>query len=162
MAKNLQKEEMTKLGLYGLAPFAICAAALWLSPWIIPQYIALDFHQIALAYGAVIVAYLAGGGAGASLNPGQKLRESFLPGQLITLVAFAAIIPSGVFFLSLAPVWRHSIILVLLGYLLLRDLNAAQAGLFPKWYGALRMRLTFWAALLLVLIISRLTLWGYY
>ncbi len=161
MAKNRQKEEMTKLGLYGLAPFVISAAALWLSPWVLPQYIALDFHQIALAYGAVIVAYLAGAGAGTSLFPDQKLRESFLPGQLITLVAFAAIIPSGVFFLSLSPVWRHSVILILLIYLLMRDLNAAKAGLFPKWYGALRIRLTFWAGLSIVLIISRLMLWGY-
>jgi hypothetical protein len=162
MANNRQREQMTTLGLYGLAPFAVSAAALWLSPWIVPQWLALDFHQIALAYGAIVVAYLAGAGAGASLSPAQKLRESFVPGQLITLAAFAAIVPNGVFFLSLGGVWRHTVILVLLAYLLMRDLNAANAGLYPKWYGALRLRLTFWAGLFILLIISRLLLWRYY
>ena len=109
-----------------------------------------------------MVAYLAGAGAGTSLSPAQKLRESFVPGQLIALVAFAAIIPNGVFFLSLGGVWRHTVILLLLAYLLVRDLNAVNAGLFPKWYGALRLRLTFWAGVFIVLIISRLLLWGYY
>ncbi|MEO1135535.1 MAG: DUF3429 family protein [Pseudomonadota bacterium] len=162
MAASKQQVEMTRLGLYGLAPFVICAAGIWLAPWLLPQYVGLDFHQIALAYGAIIVAYLAGGGAGASLSPAQKLRESFVPGQLITLAAFAAIIPNGTFFLSLDAAWRHVVILVLLVYLLMRDLNATRAGLFPKWYGALRTRLTFWAGLSIVLIISRLLLWGHY
>ena len=162
MAKIRQQAEMTKLGVYGLAPFYLAAAALWISPYLLPQPFALDFHRIALAYGAVIVAYLAGAGAGTTLTPAQKLRESFLPGQLITLAAFAAIIPDGVFYLSLGAVWRHVIILILLVYLLMRDLNATNAGLFPKWYGALRTRLTFWAGLALLLIISRLLLWGYY
>ncbi|MCK5749761.1 MAG: DUF3429 family protein, partial [Oricola sp.] len=158
MARNRQQAEMTQLGYLGLAPFAAAAVALWLSPWLVPGYIALDFHQIALVYGAVIVAYLAGGGAGATLAPGQKLQESFLPGQLMTLAAVAAAIPDGVFYLSLGAVWRHFVILVLLVYLLLRDLQAANAGLFPKWYGKLRMRLTFWASLALLLIMSRLLL----
>ncbi len=162
MARNRQREEMTRLGLYGLAPFVISAGALWLSPFILPQHIALDFHQIALVYGAVIVAYLSGAGAGVTLAPPQTLRESFLPGQLITLVAFVAVIPNGVFVMQLGAAWRHLIIFVLLVYLLLRDLNATSAGLFPKWYGALRMRLTFWAGLAIVLITSRLLIWGFY
>ena len=162
MAKNRQQREMTSLGLYGLAPFALAAAALWTSPFVLPEHLALDFHRIALVYGAVIVAYLSGAGAGATLAPAQKLQESFVPGQLIALAAFAAIVPDGVFFLSLGAVWRHVVILVLLAYVLMRDLNATNAGLFPKWYGALRLRLTFWAGLFIVLIISRLLLWGYY
>ena len=162
MAKNRQKDQMTKLGFYAVAPFVIAAAALWLSPFVIPQHIALDFHQIALVYGALFIAYLAGAGAGSTLNPAQKLRESFIPGQMIVLAAFVAILPSGVFFLAFPPVWRHVIILVLLVYVLMRDLNATRAGLFPAWYGELRTRLTFWAGLSFVLIISRLTIWGYY
>ncbi len=160
MANNRQKTEMTQLGLYGLAPFVLAAAGLWLSPAIVPQPIALNLHQIALVYGAVIVAYLAGAGAGATLNPEQKLRESFLPGQLIALVGFVAILPDSVLYLGDA--WRHLVLVVLLGYLLLRDLAATNAGILPKWYGALRLRLTFWAALSLLLIMSRLLLWGYY
>ncbi|MEZ5894339.1 MAG: DUF3429 domain-containing protein [Parvularculaceae bacterium] len=162
MARNVQKEEMTRLGIYGLVPFYLAAIALWTSPVLLPQHIALDFHQIALVYGAVIVAYLAGAGAGASLSPAQRLRESFIPGQLISLLAFIAIVPSGVFFFSFGAAWRHGAILVLLVYLLTRDLNASSAGLYPAWYGALRLRLTVYAGLALLLIITRLAIWGYY
>jgi len=162
MAKNRQQEEMTQLGFYGLTPFVVSAVALWLSPWLLPQHIALDFHQLALVYGAVVVAYLAGASDGVTLTPTQKLRESFLPSQLMVLVAFIAVLPSGVFFMGLGAAWRHLIILLLLIYLLMRDMNATSAGLFPKWYGALRMRLTFWAGLSILLIISRLLVWGYY
>lgn len=162
MAAGKQQIEMTRLGFYGLIPFVVSAVGVWLSPWLLPQYVGLDFHQIALAYGAIIVAYLAGGGAGASLSPAQKMRESFIPGQLITLAAFVAVIPNGTFFLSLDAVWRHVVILMLLVYLLMRDLNAVRVGFFPRWYGALRTRLTFWAALSIMLIISRLLLWGHY
>ncbi len=159
---NRQKEEMTRLGLFGLLPFIAAAVALWLSPWLLPQYIALDFHQFALVYGGVVVAYLAGAGAGATLSPEVKKFESFLPGQLVTLVAFSAILSSGVFFFSLGAVWRHLIILLLLIYLLMRDLQAVSAGVLPRWYGQLRLRLTLWAGLAITLIASRLLLWGFY
>lgn len=162
MAKSKQQEEMTRLGFYGVAPFAVSAAALWMSPFILPQHIALDFHKFALVYGAVAVAYLSGAGAGVTLCPAQKLRESLLPGQLIALVGFVAVIPDGVFSLWLGAAWRHLVILALLIYLLLRDMSATSAGLFPKWYGALRLRLTFWAGLSIVLIASRLLIWGFY
>lgn len=162
MAAGKQQQEMTKLGFYSLTPFVVPAAALWISPFILPQHIALDFHQLALVYGAVIVAYLSGAGAGVTLAPPQKLRESFIPGQLIALVAFVAVIPDGVLFMWLGAAWRHLIILLLLIYLLMRDMNAASAGLFPKWYGALRLRLTFWAGLSILLIVSRLLMWGFY
>ena len=162
MSKAAQREEMTRVGFYGLIPFAAGAIALWISPVILPQHIALDFHHFALVYGGLIIAYLAGVGGGAVLTPKLKTAESFLPGQLITLVAFMAILPSGVFFVSIGAVWRHAIILILLIYLLMRDLNAVNTGVLPRWYGTLRMRLTFWASLSIVLIISRLLLWGYY
>ena len=157
-----QREEMTRLGFYGLIPFAAGAVALWLSPWILPLHIALDFHQIALVYGGLVIAYLAGVGGGAILTPKLKSTESFLPGQLIALVAFAAILPSGVFFLSIGAAWRHAIILILLIYLLMRDLGAVNDGLLPRWYGTLRIRLTFWAGLSIMMIISRLLLLGFY
>jgi Protein of unknown function (DUF3429) len=160
--RHSQQEEMTRLGLWGLLPFIAGAVALWLSPLILPQYIALDFHQFALIYGGVTVAHLAGAGAGAILTPKVKTRSSYLPGQLITLAAFIAILPSGVFFFSIGAAWRHAIILLLLIYLLMRDTNAVNAGLLPHWYGTLRMRLTFWAGLSILLVISRLLLWGFY
>ena len=167
---DLKQEEMTRLGLLGLVPFIAGAGALWLSPWIVPQHIALDFHQMALAYGGIIVAYMAGMGAGAMLAPspgaksgaGPGAPRSFLPGMLVALTAFLFILPPGTFFFSIGAAQRHLVIILLLIYLLLRDLAAARIGEAPGWYGRLRIRLTFWASASLSLIVVRLFLWGYY
>ena len=157
-----QREEMTRLGFYGLIPFVAGAIALWLSPWIIPLHIALDFHQIALVYGGVIVVYLAGVNSGAILTPKLKSPGSFLPGQLMALVALFAVMPRGTFFFSLGAAWSHLVILILLIYLLMRDLAAVSDGILPRWYGTLRTRLTFWAGLSILMMISRLLLMGFY
>ena len=164
--RDLKQEEMTRLGLLGLVPFIAGAVALWLSPWLLPRHIALDFHQMALAYGGIIVAYMAGMGAGAMLvsSPGAApdATRSFLPGMLVTLAAFFFILPPGTFFFSIGAAWRHLVIILLLIYLLLRDLSAVRIGELPGWYGRLRIRLTFWASAALSLIVVRLFLWGYY
>lgn len=164
--RDLKQEEMTRLGLLGLVPFIAGAAALWLSPWLLPRHVALDFHQMTLAYGGIIVAYMAGMGAGAMLTPppgaAADTPRSFLPGMIVTLAAFFFILPPGTFFFSAGAAWRHLVIILLLIYLLLRDLSAVRIGELPGWYGRLRMRLTFWASASLSLIVVRLFLWGYY
>lgn len=157
-----RKEEVTQIGVVGLFPFVAAAVVLWLSPWLLPAGAVFHFHQFALLYGAVVVAWLAGAGAGAQLAQKEKDVGSFMPGVLVALIGFLAVLPDGVFFITLGAAWRHAIILILLIYLLLRDQNAVAAGHLPRWYGALRLRLTFWAGLALLLIISRLILWGYY
>lgn len=157
-----QNEEMTQLGLYWVIPFIAAAAALWLSPVLLPQYIALDFHQFALVYGGVIVAYLSGIGAGAGLATKTNHGGSYLPGMLVAIAALLVIVPSGTFFFSIGAVWRHLIILLLMIYLLLRDLNNVSAGLLPIWYGNLRTRQTLWMGLSIALIITRLYVWGFY
>lgn len=159
---GMKRMEMTRLGFYGLIPFVAAAVALWLSPFLLPQYIALDFHQLALVYGGVIVAYLSGISAGSILTSNAKHRRRLLPGMLVALAAFFVILPSGTFFMSIGAAWRHFIILLLLIYLLLRDLNSVRAGLLPGWYGALRTRLTLWACFSIALIIGRLLVWGFY
>jgi len=157
-----QQEEMTRYGFYGLIPFVVSAVAVWLSPWLTPQHVALDFHRLALICGAVTVAYLSGIGAGSMLAPKLQQGRGFLPGMLVVIAAFFAVAADSLFFVSVGAVWRHLIILLLLIYLLMRDLSAVSAGLLPAWYGQLRVRLTFWASLSLVLIMSRLLVWGYY
>ena len=157
-----RQTEMTRLGLLGLTPFVAGAAAVWLSPWALPQHVGLDFHRFALVYGGIIVAYLSGIGAGAMLTPSLRETRSFLPGMIIALAAFVAILPNGTFFFSLGAAQRHGLILLLLIYLLVRDLSAARAGLTPAWYGRLRVRLTLWAGASIGLIILRLVTWGQY
>ena len=160
--KRSQHEDVVRLGFYGLTPFVASAVVLWLSPLVAPQHIALDAHRFTLVYGAIVVSFLAGIGAAASIIANREERSSFLPPIIVTLVAVIAIVPDGTFFYSLGAAWRHLIILLALLYLLMRDMAAVDAGFLPRWYGALRSRLTFWAVLSLALIISRLMLWGFY
>lgn len=155
------EEEMTRLGLWGLAPFAVAAVAAWLSPIIIPQWIALNLHSLALAYGGIIAAWLAGAGAGAGLRGGGP-GGPYLPGMIAALIAWFAIWPSGFLTLTIPPVWRYLVLIVVFAWLLMRDLRAVEAGHFPAWYGPLRTRLTFWACVFLIIIMSRLITWAYY
>ena len=157
-----KQEEMTRLGLLGLIPFISGALAVWLAPWLLPTGVALDFHQMTLAYGGIIVASRAGIGAGAMLAPSSPAPRGFLPGMLAALAAFVFILPPGTFFFSIGAAWRHLVIILLLIYLLLRDLSAVRMGETPAWYTPLRIRLTFWACVSLSFIVVRLFLWGYY
>jgi len=156
------QEEMTRLGFFGAAPFVFGAAAMWMAPFIIPQWAALNIHTIVLAYAGVIAAFLAGTGAGASLKGGHDAYEPFLPRMIAVLIAWFAIWPGGFLTFSVPAVWRYVIIIAVFAWLLMRDLATTAKGGFPAWYGALRTRLTFWACASLILIMSRLIIWRYY
>lgn len=152
-----QPEELTTLGLLGLIPFVFGAAAVWLSPLLIPQWVALNIHTIVLTYSGIIAAYMAGMGAGAALNGAPP--ASPLPGMIAALAACFAILHGGILTFSASATQRYLIMIAVYVYLLLRDLRAA--GDFPSWYGALRTRLTFWACVSLTIIMARLVSWYY-
>jgi len=158
-----REEEMTRLGYYGLTPFAFGAIAMWLAP-ILPfgKSFALTMHSMVLAYGGVIAAYLAGVGAGGLLSGPRTVDDSFLLNMIAALVAFLAVWTNLPFTLDIAAAWRHAMVFLVLIYLLLRDLRAVDAGNLPQWYGALRTRLTFWAGVSILAVISKLILWNYY
>ncbi len=153
-----QQEEMTRLGLFGLAPFVFGAAVMWTSPLIAPQWMALNIHTLVLSYGGIIAAYMAGVGAGAGLK--SHAPASLLGGMIATLAAWFAIWPGGFLYFSVPSVQRYLILIAVYVWILMRDLRAA--GEFPSWYGALRTRLTFWACISLVLIMARLLSWHNY
>lgn len=153
-----EQEEMTRLGLFGLAPFVFGAAVMWTSPLIVPQWAALNIHTLVLSYGGIIAAYLAGVGAGAGLK--SHAPASLLGSMLATLAAWFAIWPGGFLYFSVPSVQRYLILIAVFVWILLRDLRTA--GDFPSWYGALRTRLTFWACISLVLIMARLLSWHNY
>lgn len=156
------QEEMTRLGLYGVIPFIVGAAVMWLSPFPVPQWIALDIHKLVLAYAGVIAAFLAGAGAGVSLKGGHENYEPYLPRMMAVLVAWFAIWHDGFLTFSVPAVWRYVIIIAVFAWLLMRDLATTASGGFPSWYGALRIRLTFWACVSLVIIMARLITWRYF
>lgn len=153
-----QQEEMTRLGLFGLAPFIFGAAVMWTSPLILPQWIALNIHTLVLSYGGIIAAYLAGAGAGAGLK--SHAPASLLPGMIATLAAWFAIWPAGLLTFSVPAVQRYMILIAVFVWILMRDLRATSD--FPSWYGALRTRLTFWACISLILIMARLISWRHF
>lgn len=150
-----QKEEMTRLGLLGLAPFVFGAAVMWTSPLIAPQWAALNIHTLVLSYGGIIAAFLAGAGAGAGLK--SRSAASLTGAMIAALAAWFAIWPGGFLVFSVPAVQRYMILIAVFVWILLRDLR--RAGDFPSWYGALRTRLTFWACISLILIMARLISW---
>ena len=160
MSSQMHYDEMRRLGLLGLLPLAIPAIALWMSPWALPMGFALDLHQMALAYACVVAAYLAGAGGGLSAPGGAG--ERFAAGVVVVLVVWIAVWQGGLFHFTLGAAWRYALVIAALIYLWLRDQRAVVEGALPGWYGALRARLTFWACLCLLAIMSRLMLWGYY
>ena len=161
--RDPNEEQMTRLGYYGLIPFVFGAVAMWLVPLIAPQSrFPLIMGSMVLAYGGIITAYLAGVGAGGLLSGPRTVDDNFLPNMIAALVAFLAVwtnVPSG---LEIPAAWRHVMVFIALIYLLLRDLRAVEAGNLPQWYGALRMRLTFWAGISILAVVSRLILSNHY
>ena len=153
-----RQEELTSLGFVALAPIVFGAAFVWLSPFLIPQWVALNVHTLVLTYAGIVAAYLAGVGAGAALQ--SHAPQSFLPGMLAALAAWFAILHGGVLTVSAPAVWRYVILIAVYIWLLMRDLAAVDE--IPSWYGALRTRLTFWTAISLALIMARLFAWGHY
>lgn len=162
MSSQMQYEEMRRLGLLGLLPLAIPALAVWMAPWALPMGFALDLHQMALAYAGVIAAYLAGISAGGALTAPGRNSERLVAGIAVVLVVWIAVWQGGLFRFTLGAAWRYALVIGALVYLWLRDRRAVVEGALPGWYGALRARLTFWACLCLLAIMSRLMLWGYY
>ena len=157
-----KQEELTRLGFLGLIPFGTAAILIWFVPLVAPKStFPLMLHSMALAYGGVIASYMAGIGAGGLLAGPPKTDEAFLPGMIAALVAWLAIWTNMPFGIVIPGAWRHAMVLLVLIYLLLRDLRAVEAGNLPSWYGALRMRLTFWASVSILAIMSRLILWGH-
>lgn len=158
-----RQAEMTRLGLYGLIPFAFGAIAVWITP-LLPDGagFARTMHSMVLAYSGIITVYLAGVGAGGLVAGPRGVNDALLPNMVVTLIAFLAVWTNLPFHLDIPLAWRHAILFLALIYLLLRDLRAVEAGNLPQWYGPLRIRLTFWASLSILAIISKLILTGNY
>lgn len=157
---SVQEAEMTRLGYYGLLPLMLAAIGLWLAPWLAPMSLAFDLHQLALAYAGVVAAYLAGIGAGGTLAGLNRAPSSFLGGMIAVLVVWVAVGQAGILRILPGTLWRYGFVMLVLFYLLARDLGAVSAGQLPRWYGDLRARLTAWASLLLLAIAFRLLMLG--
>lgn len=162
--KRSEYDRIVRLGFYAVTPFVIVAAAMWISPFVLPQHMALDLERGGLVYGALLAALFAGVGICADLTGASPAggRRSLTPAIVAFFVAFLAIIPNGFFFFGIGAAWRYLILLLTFLFLLMRDLDAVRAGQLPQWYGDLRSRLTFWIVLSSALTTARLMLWGYY
>ena len=166
-ARPSTKPALHLLGYYGLIPFFLGVAVVWLSPMMVEPGLALIMQQGTLFYGGIIAAYMAGMGAGGILSRENEKSGSasgvaaYLPGIIATLIAWFMILPNGYFFFSLSPVWRLIGLIVVFIWLFVRDRASVAAGHWPKWYGDLRLRLTAWVVICLSAIVARLLLWGY-
>lgn len=152
---DFRRRELTQLGYWGLAPFIVAFVGVWLSPIIVSYAVADGLRGLALFYGAIIVGYLAGFGGGGILAKSPVTNEPLLPGMVAALIAWIALLPNDAFGIILRDYMRYFLIIAALAYLLLRDLRAVSEDLLPDWYGRLRIRLTFWAVISLMMIMAR-------
>lgn len=140
---SLRRSEITMLGIMGLIPFVLGAIIVWgavgVTGWQRPALVA---QSLVLSYGGVICAYMAGTGAGGLLFGPQTSREPLFPAIIATLIAWIAISHNLPFNMDIPQAWRHALVLLVLVYLLLRDLRAVDSGNLPSWYGGLRIFLT--------------------
>ena len=86
----------------------------------------------------------------------QRLTGSIAP----ALIAWTALVPNA--FIPLGDpsfAVRHTLLLAAFIYLLVSDVQAVRDGAAPGWYAPLRRKLTFFLALMMILIILRLVLW---
>ena len=162
--RRSEYDRIARAGFYSVAPFVAAAVAVWLSPMILPQHLALDIQRAVLVYAALLSMIVAGIGACADLTSAAPAGGRRTLGPLIAafFAALLAILPNGVFFINIGGTWRYVIMLLVLIFLLTRDLDAVRAGQLPRWYGDLRARLTFWMVLSITLIVARLMIWGHY
>ena len=159
MSSN-QRDDLSNILIYCVFPFLLAAVVLWLSPLIIPSRISLGVTQAVLIFGAVLVSFLSGIGAGVSLAPGIKNPRPVGSSLAIMIIAVFTIAPNGLFYLGTA--WRYLIILVLLLAVLMRDMTIHSSGNLPRWYIQARTRMTTWSSLFIGIIIIRLMSLVYY
>lgn len=129
------------LGLAGLIPFAVGAAALWASLPLLTPDAGLKLISI---YGALILSFLGGIRWGTAIGPYDSNRQAleFSASVLGSLAGFAAC------FLPAIP----ALALLIAGFLMqgLWDVMSVDAGRLPAWFGRLRMILTAGAVVSLV------------
>jgi hypothetical protein len=148
-----QHDDLTRLGLYAVAPFVFGAAIMWLSPIIVPQWAALNVHTLILPYGGVIAAFFAGAAAASALQAGDPSRAA--PYFAAALIAWFAIWPSGFLYFSVPAVWRYLILIFVFVWLSMR-------GTSYSGYGSVQQRMTFWIAISLMIIMARMIAWRHY
>lgn len=153
-----RQREFSNIGLLAMSPFILSFMGVWSSPLILPGSLAFDFREFALFYGAIVASFFAGYNANAIMAKGANSGESVLPGLIGAAVAWIGALPVGAFAIAIPNVARFLLVIGALIFLLFRDLRAVSIGLLPPWYGPLRARLTFWASISLLMIMSRLLL----
>ncbi len=136
------QRSLTFLGYLGAAPFLVAAAVAWTAPAIVPAPLAQTAGIVSLAYGAIIVAYMAGMGGGAMLAANQPAGGRLLAGMIATLAGWAALWPHADMADGAPAAIRFVVIIAALVFLCLRDLAAVRDGELPPWYAPLRVRLT--------------------
>ena len=149
------------LGYAGLIPFAGGALLAWVPG--VPVAFLSGYLGWTLYYGAIILSFMGGARWGLAMieaergaRPGEPF-SGLLAAVTPALIGWVAIVPPAL--LPLAFPTSARLILLSAGFagLLAEDLRAQrQARAAPRWYAALRVRLTFWVLLALAFLVVRL------
>ena len=155
-------ERVTFLGYAGLLPFMGAMAVMWMSPAIFDGGFSYRMTQWTLVYGAIVLSFMGGIHWGVALMLAQlEAREQTildrLTGSVVpAILAWMAVIPDFIYGnFAVATVWRFGLLLAAFVYLLEADNRSVFLGVLPAWYGPLRQKLTFFLAMILLLIMVR-------
>ncbi|MEM6650337.1 MAG: DUF3429 domain-containing protein [Pseudomonadota bacterium] len=136
-----------QLGYAGVLPFAFGAVVQFMSPGVFTPLFADQMAQWVMLYGAIILSFMAGSRWGAAVL--QQRTEALGGAVLPALIGWAALIPSGVFGLTLAFEVRLGILTIAFIFLLVTEMLKDH---WPRWYLNLRIRLTILVAFFLLLL----------
>ncbi len=153
------------LSLLGLLPFLACMIIVWVMP---PDYpYGSSIIALNLFYGAIIASFLSGihwgvgliyGAAGGREGDVAAIRLSW--SVIPSLMAWLAIFPTDLFVFGggQAVLVRYGILIAAFLLILLGDLTKAGGTGLPRWYGQMRVRLTFYVVSMLILVMIKVWL----
>lgn len=161
------EERATLLGYIGLAPFLFAALVLWTCPARIGYTAASAVMLWTMYYAAIVLSFLGGIRWGLALLNDKKISEYVTLSQLSwsvlpALGAWLVVIPDGAI-PGISPNYltRYFFILIAFITLMYTDLQATRDGFAPEWYGPMRLKLTFFTGLAIMLIMIKLFLFGW-
>jgi uncharacterized protein DUF3429 len=157
------ERQATILAYSGLVPFFALFIVVWLTPGLIDIGPGTQIIYWGMMYGAILLSFMGGIHWGIALMQTRENRdltsilERFSGSLLPAIIGWIAIIPSYLLGPVIIPsFWRFALMLFAFIYLLIADQRSVRNGLLPKWYGRLREKITFFLAMILLLIIVRL------
>ena len=157
----------TLIGYLGLIPFFMVAFALWFTPLFFSYNFTGKLMAWGMYYAAIILSFLGGIRWGLALLNDKNISDYVTISQLTwsivpALMAWLTVVPANTI-PGISPTYlvQHLILLIAFISLMGADVQATRDNFAPAWYGPLRVKLTFFLGLMMMLTIIKLFMLGW-